>query len=75
VTAIVVEVLSPGDESRRKLGFYHRRGVEEVLIVDPDARTVEWFVRGSDAFVAADGSQILGISGTELAEALDWPAS
>jgi Uma2 family endonuclease len=69
-----VEVVSPGDESRRKFGFYHGRGVEEVLIVDPDAHIVEWFVRGSDAFVLSDGSQILGISGTELAEALDWPA-
>ncbi|MFN8518153.1 MAG: Uma2 family endonuclease [Chloroflexota bacterium] len=73
--AIVVEVVSPGDESRRKFAFYHLRGVEEVLIVDPDARTVEWFVRASDAFVAADGSQILALSGAELADALDWPAS
>ena len=31
--AIVVEIVSPGDESRQKSAFYHRVGVEEVLIV------------------------------------------
>ena len=72
--AIVVEVVSPGDESRRKLDFYHRVGVEEVLIVDPDARTVEWFTRGPDAFRPADGSILLGITITaDLAARIDWP--
>ncbi|MGQ0617644.1 MAG: Uma2 family endonuclease [Acidimicrobiia bacterium] len=71
--AIVVEVVSPGDESRRKLGFYYSVGVEEVLIVDPDARTVEWFARGVDGFVPADDSQLLGLSAGDLTEALSWP--
>ncbi len=71
--AIVAEVLSPGDESRRKLGFYHRAGVEEVLIVDPDDRTVEWFVRGADGFQPADRSALLGITAADLAGAIDWP--
>ncbi len=71
--AIVAEILSPGDESRRKLGFYHRAGVEEVLLVDPDARTVEWFVRGSDGFLPADRSELLGITAADLAAAIDWP--
>jgi Uma2 family endonuclease len=71
--AIVVEVVSPGDESRRKLGFYFGAGVEEVLIVDPDARTVEWFVRGTEAFAPADGSTLLGITSAQVAAAIDWP--
>jgi len=69
---IVVEIISPGDESRHKLDFYFRAGVEEVLIVDPDARTVEWFGRGVDAFEPADGSALLGITSSELAERIDW---
>jgi Uma2 family endonuclease len=72
--AIVAEILSPGDESRLKFGFYFRAGIEEVLIVDPDARTVEWFVRGPDAFLPADRSTLLGITAIELAAAIDWPA-
>jgi hypothetical protein len=72
--AIVVEVVSAGDESHAKLGFYHRSGVEEVLIADPVQRTVEWFVRGPDAFRPADRSALLGISAAELTTAIDWPA-
>jgi Uma2 family endonuclease len=71
--AIVVEILSPGDESRRKLDFYFRAGVEEVLIVDPDVRAVEWFERGPDAFRPALGSGLLGITSTELTAAIEWP--
>ncbi|MBX3031056.1 MAG: Uma2 family endonuclease [Chloroflexi bacterium] len=72
--AIVVEILSPDDESRHKLGFYFRAGVEEVLLVDPDSHTVEWLMRGRDGLEPADGSAILGISSVDLAAAIDWPA-
>jgi Uma2 family endonuclease len=72
--AIVVEVVSPGDESRRKLDFYHRVGVREVLIVDPEGHRVEWFTRGPDAFLPTDGSALLAITSAELSARLDWPA-
>jgi len=71
--AIVVEILSPGDESRAKLPFYHRAGVEEVLIVDADGRTVEWLARGPEAFEPADGSALLGITAHALAALIAWP--
>lgn len=72
--AIVVEVVSPGDESRLKFGHYFSRGVEEFLIVDPRQRTVEWFERGADGFRTADGGTLLGITSAELAAQIDWPA-
>ncbi len=34
--AMVVEIVSPGDESYEKLGFYAAHGVEEVLVLDED---------------------------------------
>jgi Uma2 family endonuclease len=71
--AIVVEILSPGDESRAKLPFYFRVGVEEVLLVDPDERTIEWLVRAEDAFEPADGSTLLGVTSAALADRIDWP--
>jgi Uma2 family endonuclease len=71
--AIVVEIVSPGDESRNKLPFYHRAGVEEVLIVDPEVRLVEWFRRSDKDFDLTDRSDLLGISSAELAAAIDWP--
>jgi Uma2 family endonuclease len=70
----VVEVVSPGDESRLKFGHYFRMGVEESLIVDPSRHTVEWFERGPDAFRPSDGSRLLGLTGADLATAIDWPA-
>jgi len=39
---LVVEILSPGDESWQKLPFYAAHDVDEVLIVDPIERTVTW---------------------------------
>lgn len=39
--ALVVEVLSPNDESHEKLPFYRQVGVEEVLFVDPKSRAFE----------------------------------
>ncbi len=70
---IVVEVVSPRDESRRKFDFYFRHGVEEMLIVEPELRTLEWFARGTDGFEPATGSAILTLASTDLHDALDWP--
>ncbi|WP_300011194.1 Uma2 family endonuclease [Pseudonocardia sp.] len=71
--AIVVEILSPNDESRRKFDFYFRAGVEEMLLVDPLERTVEWYVRGADAFVPAERSALLGVTAAGLAAEIEWP--
>src|SRR5438445_10455736 len=40
--ALVVEIVSPGDESWQKLPFYAAHRVDEVLIVDPQEHTVHW---------------------------------
>jgi len=56
--ALVVEVLSPRDESYEKLPFYRRVGVEETLFVDPKTGAFE--VRRPDGegwrLVVADDS-------------------
>ncbi|MBO0868260.1 MAG: Uma2 family endonuclease [Micromonosporaceae bacterium] len=71
--AIVVEVVSPGDETWEKFSFYHEIGVRELLIVDPGKRSVEWFTRGEKKFVRSDHSALLGISAAELASQIHWP--
>ena len=68
---LVVEILSPGDESYAKLPFYRRVGVEEVLFVDQTTRAFE--VRRPDG----DGWSLVGPAEgwTELASlgvALRW---
>jgi len=40
--ALILEIVSPGDETRDKLPFYAAHQVDELLIVDPQKRTVDW---------------------------------
>ena len=65
---VVVELLSPHDESREKLPFYESLGVREVFLIDPRTRAVELYVlRGGKLLVALpDGagafrSEVLGL--------------
>jgi Uma2 family endonuclease len=56
---LVVEILSPRDESREKLPFYASRGVREVWLVEPATREVELFAlrgRGYERILAIDGA-------------------
>jgi Uma2 family endonuclease len=77
--AMVVEIVSPGDETLAKLPFYARHGVEEVLVADPASRTVRiWQLRsrspGQEARYRETGrSDLLAVTGAELAEAVSWP--
>lgn len=38
--AVVVEVVSPGDETFDKFDFYAGRDVEEIVLADPQRRVV-----------------------------------
>ncbi len=58
---LVVEILSPNDESYVKLDWYARLGVREMLILDPDSLAVELY-RGTPAgpvLVAPDESGVV----------------
>jgi Uma2 family endonuclease len=50
---LVVEILSPDDESRDKLPFYAAQGIPEALVVDPGTRSVEVYVLRGDTYVLA----------------------
>lgn len=71
--ALVVEVVSPNDETWDKLEFWHARGVEEVAIADPRQRRVWWFVRGEDEFVEVDRSVLLAADVADVTSAVRWP--
>jgi Uma2 family endonuclease len=80
---LVMEILSPGDESHEKLPFYALFGVREVLFVEPETRALEMFVlRGGRLHAALPDehgrvrSPILGVAfatrpGPRLE--LSWP--
>lgn len=70
--AIVVEVLSPGDESRQKFDFFATHDVEEVVIVDPESRQLEWYVLAQGAYQRVDRSAVLGVDVAVVLTAMTW---
>ena len=69
---IVVEVLSPRDETFKKFDFYFGRGVEEFFVVDPLTKRCRVWLRGDDAFVEADASALLEVSMSRLDVEITW---
>jgi Uma2 family endonuclease len=72
--ALVLEIVSPNDESWEKLPFYAAHEVEEVLIVDPRERSVSWLALGDGDYRPIEHSGLVDLGTRELAEQLDWPA-
>jgi Uma2 family endonuclease len=71
--AMVVEVVSPGDESWLKFDHYATHGVDEVLIADPHDRSLHLFVLADVEYRPADRSALLGVSVADLHAAIEWP--
>lgn len=72
--ALVIEIVSPGDESWEKLPFYAVHDVDEVLIVDPAERSVSWLALEGGEYRPVEHSGLLDLGAQGLAEQLDWPA-
>jgi Uma2 family endonuclease len=71
--ALVVEIVSPGDESWQKLPFYAAHHVDEVLIVDPATRKVDWLVLNEGKYQPIERSGLIDLGVSNLAERIDWP--
>ncbi|MGH2858693.1 MAG: Uma2 family endonuclease [Solirubrobacteraceae bacterium] len=71
---LVIEILSPGDESWRKLGFYAAHDVSELLIVDPDQRRVHWLALDGAEYRPVERSGVIDLGCAELEAQLEWPA-
>jgi Uma2 family endonuclease len=72
--ALVIEILSPGDETWEKLPFYAAHRVEELLIIDPDKHTVQWLAPAGGEYRPIERSLLIELGPGELAERIDWPA-
>jgi len=71
--ALVVEIVSPGDETWEKLPFYAAHHVDEVLIVDPQERSVSWLTLKEGEYRSIERSGLVDLGSQGLAEQLDWP--
>jgi Uma2 family endonuclease len=71
--ALVLEILSPEDETWEKLPFYAAHGVEEILIVDPDAHELHWLALDAGLYEPIEHSALIDLGAAELAQRIDWP--
>jgi Uma2 family endonuclease len=71
--ALVIEVLSPNDETDAKLPFYAAHAVDEVLIIDPIGRTVRWLGLEDGRYTEVAESSLFPLGPQSLAEGLEWP--
>jgi len=62
---LVIEVLSPNDESRDKFPFFAKLGVREVWLVEPKTRAIELYLLRNGVYmrqVAPFVSSVLGVA-------------
>jgi Uma2 family endonuclease len=75
--ALAVEIVSPGDASWDKLPFYAAHNVEELLIVDPATRSIDWLAlnreEDGEPYRAIERSGLIDLGVIDLAERIDWP--
>jgi Uma2 family endonuclease len=71
--ALVVEVVSPNDESWEKLPFYAAHDVDEVLIVDPQERSVNWLALDGERYNPVEHSSLVDLGPSGLTRLIDWP--
>ncbi len=70
--ALVIEIVSPGDESWGKLNFYAAHGVQELLIVDPQEKTVSWMGLEDRQYRHLKRSRLIDLGAAELSDRIDW---
>ena len=71
--AVVVEVVSPDDETFEKLPFYAAHGVEEVVVAEPEEKRVRVLSLADGNYEERATSALLGVSAAEIARAVHWP--
>jgi Uma2 family endonuclease len=71
--AVVVEIVSPDDETFEKFAFFAAHGVTELLVADPAARSVRCWHLHDGVYTEATGSELLGVAADELTGSLSWP--
>lgn len=71
--AVVVEVVSPDDETYAKFDFYAAHGVEELIIADPSNQSIRCYERRGDHYIEASASTVLGVGADTLTAGIDWP--
>lgn len=70
---LAVEIRSPNDDTFKKLDFYAAHNVNELVVVDSDKRTVDWFALTDGEYRPVERSALIDLGPAGLAQAIDWP--
>jgi Uma2 family endonuclease len=72
--AVVVEIVSPDDETFDKFSFYARRGVDEVLVAHPLTRELTmWRPTSGQGYERVSVSSLLRVAAADLRASIAWP--
>lgn len=71
--ALVLEIVSPGDDNWGKLPFYAAHQIDELLIVDASKRAVDWLALDTSDYVPVARSRLIDLGPAQLSELIDWP--
>ncbi len=69
--ALVVEIVSPGDKTWDKLRFYAAHHVDELLIIDPAERKLDW-VAHEDGYRPVERSALIDLGVVDVVRHLGW---
>ncbi len=69
---LVVQILSPDDETFAKLDFYTAHSVRELLVLDWQPRTARVFAL-QESQAERGRSEVLGMTTEEIVAVIDWP--
>lgn len=70
--ALAVEVLSWREPAAKKLEFYAAHQIDELVIVDPEQRRVDWLALREGAYEPVRRSGVIDLGPAELAQQIDW---
>ena len=71
--AVVIEIESPDDETWDKLDFYASHGVDELLIVSAQTRSLTWLALADGQYQQVEESRLLGPESRTLGARIEWP--
>lgn len=71
--AVILEVVSPDDETYNKFDFYGRHGVEELIVAEPATHVVRIWQLTGNGYTESGRSEVLGVSAAALSQDIDWP--
>lgn len=66
-------MLSPGDETFEKFAFHAAHGVDEIVVADPELRTVRWWQRTANGNPPSASSSVLSVLCDDVVAGIDWP--